>query len=365
MIHEHLRPEHLGHAPGERARHRRAGVAQLGDGAQVIAADVGQRDEVVVERRHQVERAHAHVLKEAGGGGGVPVGQADQRAVEQRHRDHRAHAHGVIERHGPQRALAEGVAALHDVRERGAGLGAVGARHALGTAGGARGVEHDADVVVPHRDIGWPRVGVARRQRLEVDRVGRRLGAGVDPVPHARQVRPGRQYRRDAGSLEHHGHAVGVVHAEAHLALGIAPVERGGDEPQLLAGPVDGHVLLAVLEQDDHVLAARQAEARQRGRHPIHARVEGLVRRAAPAVGDRLRGRRALGGHAERAGQHQKPSSTILPTTCPSSSSAWAFLRLAALMGARRVAAVLLSVPASTSVAASSRIWCWTIMSAV
>ena len=234
------------------------------------------------------------------------------------------------------------------------------ARHALGPPGRARRVEHAADVSLGHPHDGRAGIVAAGGQRLEGERVGQGVGrgAGADPVPHARQGRTRGLRGGPARRLEHHRDAVGVVGAEAHLALRVPPVERGGDETELLAGPVRHHVLLAVLQQDDDVLAAHETQARQRRRHAIDARLEGPVRRAAAAVGDRLRRRRPPGGDGQRAGEHQNPSSTILPTTCPPSSCAWACLRLAALIGPRRVATVVFSVSCSTSAAASSRIWC-------
>ena len=303
MIDERPRAKDVGDAAGERARHRRAGVAEPGDAAEMVALDVRQRDQIVIEGRHEVERGDPPVLEQAGGDGGIPVGQADQRPVQQRHGDHRANAHRVVERHRGQRALAEHVVALHDVGEGRAGLGAMRARHALGATGRARRVEHDADVRLRERHRRRAGVGVAGSQRGEADGVRARRGADGDPVPHARQRRTGGADGRRAGGLEDDGDGVGVLGAEAHLALGVAPVERGRDHAELLAGPVERHVLDAVLEDEDDVVALLDAEPRQPRRHPVGARLEIAVGEALLVVGDRLGAGDALGGDGERARQ--------------------------------------------------------------
>ena len=195
MVDEQARRERLDASLDERARHRRARVGDRLDRAQVVLAEPRMRDEVVVERRREIERGDPLALDQLERGAGVPVGLADVAAADQMHRDERVDAHRVVERHAAERPVAVAVALVDDLREAARAIGAVRARHALRPAGRPRGVEHQALVLVG----GIERAGVrlAHRQLridLEEER-GARVVAAVGEVGR-RRARRERDERR-------------------------------------------------------------------------------------------------------------------------------------------------------------------------
>ncbi len=111
--------------------------------------------EVVIERRHQIEVGDALGGDQLEGARDFEPRQTDESAADERHGKERAHAHRVVERHDAERTLVRGVEILRDVRQRGGALGAVPARHPLGPCGSAGGVEHDR-----------PRLGVYSRANV-------------------------------------------------------------------------------------------------------------------------------------------------------------------------------------------------------
>ena len=89
------------------------------------------RDEVVVERRREVERGDPLPLDQRRAPPRLPVRLADVAAADEVHRDQRVDAHRVVERHAAERAVAVAVALLDDLREPAGAVGAMRARHAL------------------------------------------------------------------------------------------------------------------------------------------------------------------------------------------------------------------------------------------
>ena len=87
--------------------------------------------QVVIERRHQIEVCQLLGRDQFERTCDVEASQADEGAADQRHGKQRAHAHGMIERHGPERAFVLAVEVLRDMRKRRGALGALAARHAL------------------------------------------------------------------------------------------------------------------------------------------------------------------------------------------------------------------------------------------
>ena len=222
----------------QRVVHRRAGEAELAYRRQVRAALLRLRQQVVIQGRHQVQVRYLF-----GGDRGqcrdrIEFRLAHEAAIDQRQCQQRAHAHGVIQRHHAEGAFAIAIAVLRHVRERRHALGALPARHALGFAGGARGVEHQREIV-----------GAGLRQR--VGRVGQpgvelRLRADRDAGDAGGQRRGVDRSRCHRFGDQHAGAAVGQAVVDL-VGLG-APVERRDRHAHELAGPMQGGGLMAVLQ---------------------------------------------------------------------------------------------------------------------
>ena len=180
-------------------------------------------------------------------------------------RQQRAHAHGVVQRHHAQRAFAAAVEVLRDMRQRGGALGAVAARHALGLAGGARGVEHQRQVLG---------VGARHRRRRGAASTARR-SAGRRPATAPTAMRgsllraPSWQRRGLAltGFVDHCACACASLEAVVDLVGLGAPVQRRHHHARELAGPVQRRHLPAVLQHDQQVVAAAAGRALAGRRH--------------------------------------------------------------------------------------------------
>ena len=237
--------------------HRRASEAEFADGRDVGGREIGMRQQVVVQRRHEVEMADLLGCYGLQRGRGIEARHADKAAVEQGQGEQRAHAHRVIQRHHAQRAFAVAVLVLRHVGERGDALGAVAARHAFRCAGRARGVEHQRQVV-----------GVGQRCWLVA------AGHAVFKTQRA-AVRFADGHARDAGGfgrldngllgrrLEHQRRRVRIAQRVVDLVRLGAPVQRRHHDAFELAGPVERGGLSAVLQHGQQVLAAPQAQAAQ------------------------------------------------------------------------------------------------------
>ena len=115
--------------------HRRAGKAELAHRRDIGLRETRVVQQVVIERRHQIEiadrsrRQSAPARVRHRNGAGTRTSPPISDIAMQR-----AHPHGVIERHHAERALAVAVEVLRDMGERGGAFGALAARHALGLA---------------------------------------------------------------------------------------------------------------------------------------------------------------------------------------------------------------------------------------
>ena len=165
----------LGHAPadvGQRVAEagldlahllgcaRRAAAAHHQQAAQVVLSGLGHAHQVAGHRRRCHQRGQLQLVDQRGAGLGIPavhrrhaalgavtrqIGRVQPRNMEQRHRQQRARLLGRRLRldAGDQRAHRGVQLPRHQRRDD----VAVARRHALGVAGGARGVEHRGQVV--------------------------------------------------------------------------------------------------------------------------------------------------------------------------------------------------------------------------
>ncbi len=260
--------------------------------------------QVVVERRHQVEVGDALALEKLERTGGVEARLAHEAAVDERHREQRAYAHGVIERHDPERALAVRVEILGDVGERGRALGAVIPGHALRAPGGARCVEHERHVVGA-----GPRLAVAGLRREQILEA-RAAGAGAAHRDARQSLGGGRTgHGLGRGGLEHHGPRRGILRAIVQLLRAHAPVERRDDDARELARPVQAGRLPTVLQRRHQMIAAPEAHARQRANQPQDPLVPLRIAQAHIAVDDGRRFRVALDGRDKALSEikHARP----------------------------------------------------------
>ena len=125
MVDEEPRPEDVGTALDERARHRRAGVRERLHRRDVCLVDARVVDEIEVERRCEVEARDALALDQVEGGSGVPSRLADEAAADDVHGEQGVDAHRVVERHDPERSIAEAVAVLEHLRQGACTVGAM------------------------------------------------------------------------------------------------------------------------------------------------------------------------------------------------------------------------------------------------
>ena len=257
MVDEDPRREGLGAALDERAGHRRPRVGKRLDGGEVVLGQARIVDEVVEERRGEVERRQPLRLDQLERRAGVPVRLADEAAADRVHGQQRVHAHRVVERHDPERAVAVAVAVLDDLREPAGAVGPVRAGHALGPPGRPRRVEHQR-----------------RRPLVEVERAGMRVG---------------REQRAEVGVEREVRRGGSVGEAEIQVGLREARRERHEDGAEPLAGPVEGHRLAGRLHDRRHPVAFTHAGRREPARGAARLLQEPRVRETDVAGDDGLR----------------------------------------------------------------------------
>ena len=117
MIDEERRREARDDAPQQPVRHRRAGEAELAAAREIGARESVVRQQIVIERRHEIEVRHPLARDEVERLAGIEAALAHEAAIDERHGEERAHAHRVIERHDAERALAPRVEILRDMRD--------------------------------------------------------------------------------------------------------------------------------------------------------------------------------------------------------------------------------------------------------
>ena len=286
MVHERVGREGLDAALDEHARHRRAGIGQRAHAGDVARALALLRDQIVEERRREVQRGQPLALDGVQRGARAELGLAAEHPAARARREQGAHAHGVVERHDAERAVAGTQLELDELRERRRALGAVRARDALRLAGRARGVEHQRRLELA-RPRGLRRAvsGRERRARRRVgDRDQRSAGDGLGGLGRSTLD------RQDASSA--------VVHAVGQLVGPQAPVERHEDRAEPLRRPVEDGGLDAVLEHRGNAISGSDAQLMQAARRAARALEQFGVGRPLLAVDDRDRL-----GMALRAGQ--------------------------------------------------------------
>ena len=160
--------------------------------------------QVVIERRHQVEGGDPLGLDQAERALRLEARLADEGAAHRRHGEQRAHTHGVIERHDAERALAGAIAVLRDVGQRSRTLGAMSPRYALAAPGGARGVEHEREVVFAGTGRGFG------RRRQQVSEWHRALGRGAGPDAAEPRGSGGVGHGRSGGLVEGQRRGAGI-----------------------------------------------------------------------------------------------------------------------------------------------------------
>ncbi len=143
MVDENLRVEGGSNLLGERARHGSARVGDRTDGRGVEVAETRVVDEVVEERRREVERRDLLLLDQLQCPVRVPLGLRDEAAADERDRDQRMDAHRVVQRHHAEGALTESQAVLDELGEPTGALGSVRPGDALRPPGCPRRVELD------------------------------------------------------------------------------------------------------------------------------------------------------------------------------------------------------------------------------
>ncbi len=215
-------------------------------------------DEVVEERRREVERRDPLGLDQGQRLTRVPAGLRDEAAADEVHRDERVDPHRVVERHHPERAVAPGVAVLERLRPPARSVGGVRARNALRPAGRPGRVEHQRDLAL-----------VAVERALVLGTIGKAVGVADDEPRTA------------------------VGEAVVELVLGQPPGERHEHRSGPLGGPVEERGVEPVVEHGRHALSGPDAET---AGHPPEARQELAVREA----GERLELGMALAGREER-----------------------------------------------------------------
>ena len=213
----------------------------------------------------------------------IEARQADEAPVHQRHREQRTYAHRVVQRHDAERALATAVLVLRHVRKCGRALMAMPVGNALGLAGGARGVEHERDVLRVRRAFisDGPDIAGAGAKGIPMRRGGSFADrAGTDARKAARGAAV--PHRGLAHWLEEHGLGLRIGDAIVDL-LGLgAPVQRNDHDAAELAGPVQGCGLMTVLHHRQHPFVPleigqphRAIDERHGVRAALHALEEG------------------------------------------------------------------------------------------
>ena len=124
VVDEDLRPEDVDAAPHEGRRHRRAGVAESAHRGDVRHGRVRVVDEVVEERRREVQGRDPLLGDEPERLARIPARLRDEAAPDEVHREQRVDPHRVVERHHAERPVAPGVAVLERLRPRARAVGA-------------------------------------------------------------------------------------------------------------------------------------------------------------------------------------------------------------------------------------------------
>ena len=187
-----------------------------------MLGDPGMGDEVVEQRGGEVQGADPLLLDQAQCGSGIPAPLADEAAADERHRDHRVVAHRVVEGHHAERAVAEAIAVLHDLREPAGAFGGVRAGNALRPARGPGRVEHDATARARR---GRTRPGA--RDRRAGTRAARRLSGAVSRPSPKRSSRPP-PGRPGARAARRRRPATGRPRRAAPSRAGYVRLRRGG-----------------------------------------------------------------------------------------------------------------------------------------
>ncbi len=237
-------------------------------------------DEVVEQRRREVERADPLLLDQAQGLSRVPARLRHKASSDEVHREKRVDPHRVVQRHHAERAVAPRVPVLERLRPAARAVCGMRAGDALRPAGRAGGVEQERELALVA--VEGSRVLGPIRQRVDVP----------DHDPRA---------------------AV----CEAVVELRRRQPPREGDEHRAgpLRGPVEERRLEPVVEDDCHPRTGLDAEP---ARDPPHA-VEEL---AVADAGERLDLRVALTCGIERTGEvHARPPPACVDSTQASIAS--------------------------------------------
>ncbi|MGY3243159.1 hypothetical protein ACVWYT_002607 [Streptomyces sp. TE4109] len=181
----------------------------------------------------------------------------------------------VEERQRPQHAVVGGQSGDGGVAGgHGPQTVALCGQHALGPAGGARGVEHPGQVV-ESEVVPWPGGGFGGGQRLEGEasrgRVGGYAAAADDHDAQVAAVLQEAGELREVGGVGDDDAGAAVVEEVGQFGIGGTGVERRADR----AGPGDGEVTLhhlhAVAEADGRTVPRLQPQSREVARQPSGA----------------------------------------------------------------------------------------------
>ena len=300
VVDEYLGMQRVVQFVGQGRRHRGAGVGDARDGWPRLGP--GGRSAAATSRWSAPGRARRSCRRgdQLEGFLGVEPGLRDPGARDQDAGQQGAHAHGVEQRHHAERHLTGTVLGLDDVGDGGGVLGPVGARDALRAAGGARGVEDDAEVF-------WFRAGVAASSpsgsRWASSSSSSRAVTGGPPVRAA-----GEAGRRGVVADDQGG--FGVADAVSELGRAEPDRQRDGGGAQLLYRQVQAGHRLAAGQQERHPVAGPDALAGQRPGQLVRAGVPLPVGQR-PGAADREPARVPVRGPGEHpADVHDDPVRT-------------------------------------------------------
>ena len=146
---------------------------------------------------------------------------------------------------------------LRDVGERCGALGTVVSWHAFRPPGRARGIEQHGEIL-----RSGSRTQRAAGSRPVVEPAGAILGVtNRNTRQISRPPGPGNRVNRNRVEDDGAGSCIGKTVIEL---LGLhAPVERGHDDPEELAGPMEARHLEAVLQDDGEPVAPPEAKRRK------------------------------------------------------------------------------------------------------
>src|SRR3712207_5180729 len=141
-------------------------------------------------------------------------------------------------------------------------------RNALWPSGRTRSVEHKSDVSLLYSLVGWV---MCRRGDGFVEGVGflRRIRPHEEQLRVRAEVVAYRQHRFRGRLLQDNHLRLRIADTELDLLAGPAVVNWGVYRSELLAGHVDGAVLLAVLDHLHHAVALADAKFSKRVGHSI------------------------------------------------------------------------------------------------